>query len=189
MSEMKGTPITRSGGYLIRVGWGAIGYSVDRDTESHFRRAKMFLLMLAIAIGVAVAMAVEYTFFAFIARKASEFIPAIKLYPELWRLLIYLATLMVGGLIYLQVVASVGKGMVKGRQPFDKGCSLFEQRQRTAYVRRRVLIPMAVALGVVMFVPLGLSFSLKLFLSFVLGGFMLEGLYFRYVRPVKHKKS
>lgn len=177
---MTGTPITRSGGYLIRVGWRSIGYSVDRDTESRYRRTRAILFILALAVGVAVAMGGEYIFFTFVSPLASGYLPWINKTPELWRLMIYGLTLVVGGLVYALIMGAVGKSMVKGRDPFDNGYDLKEQRRRASFKKKRVLIPLVVGLGVVGFAPLMLAFSVQILLIGVFGYFLAEGLYFKY---------
>ncbi len=185
MTEMTGTPITRSGGYLIRVGWRSIGYSVDRDTENRYRRTRAILFILAIVVGVAVAMGGEYIFFTFVSPLASEYLPWITKTPELWRLMIYSLTLVVGGLVYVQIIGAVGKSMVKGRDPFDNGYDLKEQRRRASFKKKRVLIPLVLVLGVVGFAPLSLAFSVQLLLCAVLGYFLAEGLYFKFSGKAK----
>lgn len=183
--EMTGTPITRSGGYLIRIGWRAVGYSVDRDTESRYRTARAILFMLALVVGVGTAMAVEYVFFTLISPKAVEYLPWIRNSPELWRLVIYGLTLVCGGFIYLLVLASVGKGMVKGRQPFDEGYSLLEQRRRGSFKKKRILIPLFLLLVGIFFAPQPVELSHKLMVALVFGTLFVEGVYFSLTTPKK----
>ncbi len=187
MTEMKGTPITRNVGGVIRVGWRAFGYSVDRKVANKYRTVRAFLFILALVVGVAVAAGVDYVFYAFFASHVAKFVPIVRDSPEIVRLCIYGLTLVLGALIYLQIIAAVGRGMVKGIEPFDEGYGLYEQRQRSAMKRGIHILGLIAVLLVLVFAPIEMSLSVQILSFGVVIGLLLEGLYFRILRPEKFK--
>jgi len=181
MEQMQGTPITRSGGYSIRVGWHAVLYSVNRDTERRYRLMKILLLVLAIFVGILVVKAAEQFLFEFIAPLVSSRTVLIKNYPAIWQLLIYGLTLGCGAVIYLQCVAMWGNRMVAGSEPRDEGLTLMEQRRRSADVRKRdiatlMLIPILFWLG-----PTSFGTPLKAFVTLLVAARLAEIIYFRVI--------
>ena len=187
--EMRGTPITRSGGYAIRVGWGAKAYSVDRATEGRYRRAKFLLLVLAIAVGVGVSFLGEFLLFEVVGPLVRSYTPLIAHCPEIWLFVIYGLTFVFGTAIYWQIVSKVGHGMVKQQKPLDDGYSLIEQRQRWAKKRKRDLIPLAIGIAAVTYNPSEFGFGLQAFLLILFGFLFFEGLFFKYIKPVKEAKK
>ena len=185
MNEHKGTPITRGGGKLIRVGWRGVGYSVDRSVQTRFRIWKAVLLVLALAVGVGTAYGAGFVFFTSVAPQAVKVLPFIKNFPQLWWLLIYGSTLVFGGLIYWHIRAKVGESLVKGQTPLDKGRSVLEQRARRSIKRKRERFMLLVGIAVLVFAPLGLSFAMKLFLIGIMGFLLVEGIYFQIKTPPK----
>ncbi len=178
--EMKGTPITRGGGRFIRVGWRAAGYSVDEATKTKYRIWRVVLFLLAVAAGVAVVEGASYVFFTFALPLAVKVFPFLKNYPQIYMLLIYLSTLFFGGLVFWHIKARVGESLVKGQNPVHPGFSLLEQRQRACMRRKRERIPLLIAVGVLVFAPLGLTTSLQLFLVLIPLFFLLEGVFFQF---------
>lgn len=187
--EMRGTPITRSGGFAIRVGWGAKAYSVDRATEGRYRRAKFLLLLVAIAIGVAVSLLGEFLLFDVVGPLVRGYTDLIAYYPEIWLFVIYGLTFVFGVAIYWQIVSMVGHGMVKRQKPLDEGYSLFAQRQRLAKKRKRDILMLLVILAAITFAPLEMGLGLQMFLYGLFGFLLAEGLFFRFVKPVKEPKK
>lgn len=181
--EIKGTPITRGGGRFIRVGWRAVGYSVDDATEQRYRLYGLLLFVLAVAVGVATAYGVGFVFFHYVAPLASRVVPAINYYPEFIRLAIYLATLGLGGVIFWHIRAKIGERLVAGSTRLHDGFSLLEQRRRGCLQRKRQRIPMVLVIAAIAFVPLGLSQSLQAFLILVPLYFLLEGIVFQLWKP------
>jgi len=185
MTEVKGTPITRGGGYLIRVGWDAVGYSVERGVESRYRNIRAVLFFLALFVGIGVAVGAEYIFFQYAAPFAKQYVPAFVQYPEVFRLLIYSSTLFFGWLVYWQIRARVGQKMVQGNTALDEGYSFMEQRRRGCCKRKRTLGPLIVILLLILFVPHVWGLGLQLFLIMVVGFFLMEGLYFKFISSEK----
>lgn len=182
--EMKGTPITRGGGRFIRVGWCAVGYSVDQATQSRYRALRVGLFVVAVALGVLVVQGTSYVFFTYASPLAAKFVPAFKNYPQLFQLLIYLSTLLLGGLIFWHLRAKAGERLVRGQAPVHQGYGLLEQRRRGSLQRKRERIPLVVFMAVVLFAPLGLTSSLKVFLTLIPAYFLAEGIYFQFQQPV-----
>lgn len=185
MAEMKGTPITRGGGKLIRVGWRGVGYSVDRSIQTKYRIWKAVLFVLAIAVGVATVWGAGFVFFELVAPIASQYLPIIKNSPQLFWLLIYGSTLVFGGLIYWHIRAKVGEGLVRGKTPLDEGRSVLEQRQRRSFKRKRERILLLVGIAAVIFAPLGLKLGMQLFLIGIMAFLLVEGIYFQIMGPSK----
>lgn len=186
MTEPKGTPITRSGGYLIRVGWKAVGYSVERAVDNRYRMVRVILFVAALVIGIGVAVGANYVLFNVAMPLILKVFPDAKNYPELWKLLIYLSTLFFGGLIYWHIRAKAGEAMVKGAVPVHAGFGLVDQRRRAAKARKREITLLLIVLVLVLVAPLGLGFGLKIFLALVAGYFLVEGLYFKFFSPKKY---
>jgi len=176
---MQGTPITRSGGYSIRVGWRAAAYNVDRATEKRYWLMKRLLLLLAIILGIVVAYAAEHTLFEIISPFVAERTGLIRNYPGLWQFLIYLLTLVCGGLIYLQIISLLGYRMVRGAEQRDQGFSMLEQRRRAAQVRKRDILFYAVMLVLIWVVPVSFGGAVKALLSLLIAGRAAEIIYFR----------
>ncbi|WP_262694091.1 hypothetical protein [Kordiimonas aquimaris] len=185
MAELKGTPITRGGGKLIRVGWRGVGYSVDRSIQTKYRIWKAVLLLLALAVGVGTALGAGFVFFNFAAPLIAKIAPFISNYPQVWWLLIYGSTLVFGGLIYWHIRAKVGEGLVRGQTPLDEGRSVLEQRQRRSLKRKRERFLLLVGLALVWFVPIEIVFSMQLFLSGIMVFLLVEGIYFQIKTPPK----
>ena len=185
MAEMTGTPITRGGGKLIRVGWRGVGYSVDRSIQAKYRVWKAVLLLLALAAGVGTAYGAGYVLFNFAAPLIAKVAPFIKNYPQVWWLLIYGSTLVFGGLIYWHIRAKVGEGLVKGQSPLDEGRSVLEQRQRRSLKRKRERFLLLAGLAIVWFAPLDLETSMQLFLTGMMAFLLVEGIYFQIKIPPK----
>ena len=185
MAEMKGTPITRSGGHLVRIGWRAVAYSVTKAKASRYKVTRAILFLLAVAVGAGAAHGAQFILFTFIAPLAAKVGVNFNFYPELCKLVIYGLTLLVGGLIYLQILAVVGKRMVRGVAAFDDGYSLFEQRQRAAQTSRRKLILLASVMGVIFLAPIGWEVGLQLFAAGLVGFLIVEGLFFRLIVQAK----
>jgi len=180
MTEMQGTPITRSGGYSIRVGWRATAYNVDRATEKRYWLMKRLLLLLAIVFGIVAAYAAEHTLFEIIGPLVSERTGLIRNYPGLWQFLIYALTLVCGSLIYLQIISLMGYRMVRGIEPRDEGFSLLAQRRRAAQVRKRDILFYAVMLALIWTVPVSFGSAVKMLLSLLIVGRAAEITYFRF---------
>lgn len=185
MTQMQGTPITRSGGYSIRVGWRAAAYNVDRATEKRYWLMKRLLLLLAIILGIVAAHAAEHTLFEIISPLVAERTGLIRNYPGLWQFLIYLLTLVCGGLIYLQTISLIGYHMARGAEQRDQGFSLLEQRRRAAQVRKRDILFYAVMLVLIWVVPVSFGGAVKALLSLLIAGRAAEITYFRVLRPAK----
>ena len=188
MTEMQGTPITRGGGYLIRVGWRVVGYSVDKATDSMYRRVRAVLRVLAILVAVIVANVVIYVFFTFIAPLAVKVGIHVNYHPEIWKFVIYWLTLVVGTVSYMQIMAMVGKNMVAGQTPFDKGYSfgqrLEKRRQHAGTSLFRLIAGFAGIAVTVYFIMPVTGLSLGLFIISLLILAIGEGLFFRlYYRP------
>lgn len=177
--QMKGTPITRGGGHLIRVGWRAVGYSVDDATESSYRLYSILLFVLAVAVGIAVVYAAEFVFFTYAVPLASKVTPIFRDYPEAFRLLICLSTLGCGGLVFWHLRAKMGESLVKGATKLHDGFSLVEQRRRASLKRKRERIPLIVVILLVVFVPHGMSSSLQAFLTLIPLYLLVEGIVFQ----------
>lgn len=187
--KVRGTPITRSGVRLIRVGWRAVGYSVESSVGSRYRLYSILLLVLAALVGIGVVYGASYLFFGFVSPLASQVLPMIKDYPGIFEMLIYFSTLVIGGAIYWHIRGKLGESMVRGRTPVHAGYSLFEQRRRGSLRRKRLQIPLLAVIAIVIFVPLGLSYALKMFLVLLGAFFLLEGIYFQFFAPRPPKKS
>ena len=185
MTEMKGTPITRSGGYIVRVGWRAVAYSVTKGQAFRYKATRFILFLLAVAVAVGVAHGAQFILFTFITPLAVKVGVNFSHYPELCKLVIYGLTLLVGGLIYLQILAAVGKRMVRGVAAFDDGYSLFEQRQRASQTSRWKLILLASVMGVIFLAPIGWEIGLQLFAAGLVGFLFVEGLFFRLIVQAK----
>lgn len=181
--QMKGTPITRGGGHLIRVGWRAVGYSVDDATESSYRLYSILLFVLAVAVGVAVVYAAEFVFFTYAVPLASKVTPIFRDYPEAFRLLIYMSTLGFGGLIFWHLRVKMGESLVRGATKLHDGYSLLEQRRRASLKRKRERIPLIVGILLVVFVPHDMSSSLQAFLILILLYLLVEGIVFQIWLP------
>jgi predicted lysophospholipase L1 biosynthesis ABC-type transport system permease subunit len=186
MAETKGTPITRSGGFFIRVGWKAVGYSVERSTYLRYRMVRSILFLLALAIGISVVIGANYVFFNLAMPLIHKVLPDAGNYPEFWKLLINLSTLFFGGLIYWHIRAKVGEAMLKGVTPVHAGFGLVEQRSRAAKKRKREITFLLIILVLIFTVPVGMDFSLKIFFAIITGYFLAEGLYFKLVAPSKY---
>jgi len=182
MTEIKGTPITRGGGYLIRVGWRAVGYSVDKATESRYRMMKAVLLLIAILVGIGAVFLAEYVLFDIVDPIIEGRTKLIRSHPELWRLLIYVLTVFFGGLIYLQITASVGNHMVKGASKRDDGLSFIEQRRRIAFSRKREFLVGILAVAAIWLAPVDFNMALKATVSLLIAARLFEGLYLKVVR-------
>jgi len=180
MEQKQGTPIRRSGGYSIRVGWRAAAYSVDRATEKRYWLMKRLLLLLAIILGIIAAYAAEHTLFEIIGPLVSERTGLIKNYPGLWQFLIYTLTLVCGGLIYLQIISLMGYRMVRDAEQRDEGFSMLEQRRRAAQVRKRDILFYAVILALIWTVPVSFGGAVKMLLSMLVVGRAAEITYFRF---------
>jgi len=185
MEQMQGTPITRSGGYSIRVGWHAAAYNVDRATEQRYWRMKWLLLVLAILLGILVAFAAEHILFEIISPLLASHAEPIKNYPLLWQFIIYAFTLVCGILVYLQIISLVGNHMVRGAEQRDEGFSLLEQRRRAAKVRKRDILFYAIMLPLIWLVPVSFGGAVKILLSVLILGRAAEITYFRVLRPEK----
>lgn len=133
MTETVGTPITRSGGYLVRIGWKAEGFSVDAKTEGRYRAARIALTVLAIFVGVGVALFGEWLLFQVVNPIIRSRYSFIVDYPSFWQLVIYGLTFVCGWVVYRFILARVGSGLVKGAEKRDDGYSLIEQRRRAAF--------------------------------------------------------
>ena len=185
MEKIQGTPITRSGGYSIRVGWRAAAYNVDRATEKRYWLMKRLLLLLAIILGIFVAHTAEHILFDIISPLVSGRSGMIRNYPVLWQVGIYALTLVCGTLIYLQIISLVGSHMVRGAEPRDAGFSLLDQRRRAANVRKRDILFYVVLLLLIWLVPVSFGVAIKLLLSMLIAGRAAEITYFRVLRPAK----
>jgi len=189
MTDIEGTPISRGGGYLIRVGWRAAGYSVDRKTEKRYWLIKGALLVLAILVGIAAVLAAKFVLFEIVAPIVSGHTSLIKNYPGIWQLMIYLLTTVCGGLIYLQIIAVIGRRMVRGFAARDEGMPFLEQRRLAAVFRKRDIFLILIPLAVIWFVPIGFTMVLKVFLSLLIGARLAESVYFRFVSPGKNRAA
>ena len=185
MSDIKGTPISRQGGYLIRVGWRAAGYSVDQKTEKRYWLMKAVLLLVAIIVGITVARGVESLLFERVSSLVSGHTTLIRNYPSIWQFIIYVLTFVCGGLIYLQLISLIGKRMVRGFDARDDGFGFLAQRRRAANVRKRELIMVPVVLGALWFAPVGLGGALKAFLTLLVAVRLAEILCFGILYPAK----
>ncbi len=187
MQQSNGTPITRSGGYFIRTGWRAKGYSVDQEQESFYQRTKILLGIVALLLGIGAALGITHFFETVFVPLLQERLPMLAYYPSFWRLMIYFGVLFGGIAVYGQAVVMVGRSIVKGKHPLDEGYGFSEQRRRASRHRRRSLILRLVLLAVLVFVPLWEDHSKRDFLILVFGYQFLEGLYFRYISPGKSR--
>jgi hypothetical protein len=176
MEQMQGTPITRSGGYLIRVGWRAAGYSVDSATETRYQTVKILFGVLAILAGLATVYGVEYLLFDILDPLVGERTRLIREHPGLWRLMIYMATLLFGVLIYLQLLVMVGNHLVKGHEKRDDGFSFLAQRRRAAFSKKREYLAAIIGLVVIWALPMVFNQPLQLVLTLILLVRIGEGL-------------
>ena|GEM_PF-3623133 len=184
MEKPQGTPITRGGGHFVRIGWRAAGYSVGKGIQTQYHAVRVLLFIMAVATAwFAIPFASE-TYFTLIAPQAGRFLPFLFDYPELVSLLIYLLTFFFGGLIYLLLVALVGKAMVRKLSPVDGGFGLVERLRRGAMSKWLSLLFLVAVMvtAAVMLEPLS---SEQLFLMILLGYKLVEGLFFRYLSPGK----
>ncbi|MBL4787806.1 MAG: hypothetical protein JKY60_01710 [Kordiimonadaceae bacterium] len=185
MEKSQGTPITRGGGYFIRIGWRAVGYSVDRAKQTQYRALRVLLFIFAVVTAWFVVPFASELYFTTIAPMASSFVPLLFDYPALVALLIYLLTLFFGGLVYLIIVAAVGKAMVRKLSAVDNGFGPVERLRRAAMTRRRSLFLLVAVLAAAALLLEPLS-SEQLFLMILLGFKFTEGLFFRYLSPGKN---
>ena len=183
---MKGTPITRSGGRLIRVGWRAEGYSVNASTEKAYFIYTMLLLAVAILLGIVVAYSVDVLYFTFIGPQVAKVVPEIKHFPNLIRLMIYYSTLFCGGIIFWHIRAMVGSVLVRGSTRLHEGYSIVEQRRRASIKRKRAyLFFILLAVAVWFFpeaeglLPFPMDASVHLFLTSILILPVAEGIVFK----------
>ena len=185
MQERKGIPFTRRGGFIVRFGLRAVAYSVTNAQAFRYKATRFILFLLAVAVAVGVAHGAQFILFTFITPLAVKVGVNFSHYPELCKLVIYGLTLLVGGLIYLQILAAVGKRMVRGVAAFDDGYSLFEQRQRASQTSRWKLILLASVMGVIFLAPIGWEIGLQLFAAGLVGFLFVEGLFFRLIVQAK----
>jgi len=183
MAETAGTPITKGVGFVIRVGWAAKAYRVSYAVHRKYRMYSSLLLILAIIVGVMVAMGASAVFFQLMVPLINKVNTIFKDHPQLFELLIYLSTLVLGGLIYLHILGKVGAKLVKDAVALDEGGGFMEQRRRGALKRKRAWTLLVVLLAIVLFVPMGMSLSLQAFLTLVPAYFLVEGIYFKVVTP------
>lgn len=184
MDQMHGTPITRSGGYLIRVGWRAVGYSVDHSLEARFQQIRLLLLALALLVGVGAALLVQHLFMTIIVPLGSEHLPMLKNYVGIWLLLINLTTWICGSVIYMEIMATIGERMVGDQPAFDKGLGLVDQLREEAWTSKRVIILTGLIIAALLAAPFEIGAGVRPIVLIVLGYHFAAGLYFRYVRPV-----
>lgn len=177
--QMKGTPITRGGGRLIRVGWRSVGYSVDDATKSQYQLFSALLFMLAVAVGVGTAWGASFVFFTYAVPLTMKVTPIFRDYPQIFLLLIYLSTLFFGGLIYWHLRAKIGESLVKDATKLHDGYDLLEQRRRGSLKRKRQRIPLLLIIAALVFAPHGLSSSLTTFLILIPLYFLVEGIVFQ----------
>jgi len=185
MDQMQGTPITRSGGYMIRVGWRAVAYSVERAVEEKYRRLQIILLILAVGLGGGAALLVYHLFLTVIIPLAGHRLPMLVNYVNIWPLLIYGTALVSALFFYRLIMAVVGKRMVRGLEAKDAGFGFMEQRRRVAWVKRRWLIVLALILALIIFVPVEFKNGQRLFMALLFGYLFFEGLFFRYINAAK----
>ncbi len=177
--QMRGTPITRGGGRLVRVGWRSVGYSVDDATKGRYRIFSMLLFLLAVSVGVATAWGASFIFFTYAVPLATKVTPIFRDYPQIFLLLIYLSTLFFGGLIFWHLRAKMGESLVKGGTKLHDGFELLEQRRRSSLKRKRQRIPLLLIIAGLAFAPHGLSSSLTTFLILIPLYFLVEGIVFQ----------
>ncbi len=184
MEEMQGTPITRSGGYMMRAGWRAVGYSVDAGTETKFKIACTVLWLLVAALGVVISMFLLDIFYTYIAPKVSPHIPAIKNYPAIWQYLTYSGVFFVCYFVYLFLRTQLSNFFVKGCPVLDEGSSFLTQRRESAvehWKTRFSLIVMFFA-GAYFTAQLGTGF--QLFLASLAAYQLVETMFFKFIyRP------
>lgn len=185
MTDTVGTPITRTGGYLVRVGWKAEAYSVDAKTESRFRLTRIFMMGLAIIVGVATALFGEWLLFDVVNPIIRSRFSFVTNHPNIWFFVIYGLTFMCGTLVYLMIMAKIGTSMVRGFEKRDDGLSFMEQRRRLAFTRKRDMIVHLLGLGLI-FSPWNpfVAFPLPVlgkFVALVLIARIAEGLLFKFL--------
>jgi hypothetical protein len=181
-SGTSGTSIKRAGGYLVRVGWKAEGYSVDTKTEGRYRLVKFLLAALAVAVGIAVALFGEWLLFDVVGPLVRSRTTLIAFYPMLWQLLIYGLTFICGWYIYRSILARMGNKMVHGFERRDEGFSVLEQRRRAAFSRKRDYLAGVIGLGLLLSPAIWPEDygSLRLFVGLLILSRIVEGLLFKF---------
>ncbi len=179
MAETMGTPITKGVGFIIRVGWEAKAYRVSHAVYRRYRIYSALLFMLAIIVGVIVSYGAEFVLFEYIVPLVNKINTIIKDHPQIFRLMVYLSTLVLGGLIYLHLRGKVGAKLVADSAPLDEGASFMEQRRRSALVRKRAWTLVVLLLAVILFAPIDMSLSLQAFLAIIPAYLLAEGIYFK----------
>jgi len=180
IQKKTGTPIPRGVGFIIRVGWSAKAYRVSHAVHRRYRMYSALLFILAVLVGVGVSMGAEYLLFEYVVPLVNKVHTVIKDHPQIFRLMIYLSTLVLGGLIYLHLRGKVGAKLVGDAVALDEGSSFKEQRRRSALARKRAWILVVLLLAVVLFAPLGLKLPLQTFLAIIPAYFLAEGIYFKF---------
>lgn len=183
---MRGTPITRGGGRLIRVGWRAEGYSVSTATEKAYLVYTILLLAIAIPLGVTVAYSVHVLYAGFAAPQLAKVVPEINNFPNLIQLMIYYATLFCGGVIFWHIRAMVGSVLVRGSTKLHDGYGIVEQRRRASVKRKRVYLLLIFLVMAAWFlpaledyIPIRIDEAVHLFLTSLLFLPVLEGVVFK----------
>ncbi len=178
-----GTPITKGVGFVIRVGWRAKAYRVSHAVYRRYRMYSALLLIVAILVGVGVAMGTSAVFFQLMVPLINKVNTIFRDHPQIFELLIYLSTLVLGGAIYLHIRGKIGAKLVGEAIALDQGSGFIEQRRRGALSRKRMWTLVVLLLGATLFAPLGLSLSLQAFLALIPAYLLAEGIYFKVVKP------
>ena len=130
LMKTEGTPITRDGGYFIRVGFNAAGYRVDQKTERKCRWIKSGSLTVATLLLLTLVFWIELGQVLGISPGIKEGLPYSYTVNQLLLAVGYLAGIvLVFGLHWL-VSAKLTEMLVAEKTPFDEGMSLLEQRRK-----------------------------------------------------------
>lgn len=178
---MKGTPITRGGGHLIRVGWWAKGYSVSSSTAGKYKLYSWLLLLAALIGGFGGGYGVCYIYFEFAEPLAYRVIPSMRYYPMVVEFLIFLTALLVSFGLYWHTRVKVGEALVKGATKLHDGYDPIDQRRRGSLKRKRAYLFHILLLIGVATAPIEIRDSLRWLVMLIPIYFLGESIVLRFV--------